>query len=216
MAQRKKNGWMSRFLSSFLRNFSMKMNAFFIKWVADALFSLGEKVVVTLDAFLPLYIGYYDDIVESEITLAQVKASDTVLHVGCGPVPSTSVLFAQKTKASVVGIDKQHRAVDDAWSCIQQLRLEKRVRVECANALDFPLEGFDVIIVSQGVEPRYDILERISSVMNKGVRVMFRTVSSVEGGLSEEDQVLRRFFKVVDIVSYEKHGLLISVLLLKK
>ena len=214
--QRKKNRWMSRFLASFLRNFSMKMNAFFIKWVADALFSLGEKVVVTLDAFLPLYIGYYDDIVESEIALAQVEAASTVLHVGCGPVPSTSVLLAQKTKASIVGIDKQQGAVDDAWFCIQQLGLENRVRVEYANALDFPLDGFDVIIVSQGVEPRYDILERISSVMNSGVRVVFRTVSSLEGGLSEEDQVLRRFFRVVDVVSYEKHGLLVSVLLVKK
>ena len=209
-------GTLSNFIALFLKNFSMKMNGLFVKNIADFVFSLGEFVVIKMDKLLPKYIEYYNDIVDEEISMADINDSDKVVHVGCGPVPSTSVLIAQQTNACVTGIDKDAQAIKGASSCIQLLNLNEQIQVQHANALDFSIKGFDVIMVSQGVEPRYEILKNVSRSMKAGTKVLFRTVSNVHGELTDSDMILKEFFTIKKISTHEKHGLLISVLLFKK
>lgn len=209
-------GALSNFLAHFLKNFSMKMNGLFVKKLADFIFSLGEIIVIKMDKLLPIYIRYYNDIVDEEIKMADISKDDQVLHIGCGPVPSTSVLIAQKTHASVTGIDKDVRAITGAQSCIQMLRLTDPIKVKHANALDFSIKDFDVIVFSQGVEPRYKILDKISRSMTTGTRVLFRTVSNVHGELTDSDIVLNDLFTLKNKVAHKQHGLLVSVILLKK
>ena len=209
-------GILSKMLSLYLKNFSKKMNGPLAKKLADFIFAMGEKIIIKMDKLLPLYVGYYKDIVNEEIKMADIHDGDIVLHIGCGPVPSTSILIAKKTNVSIMGIDKDMHAIKGANSSVQIMNLKNKIQIQHANALNFSIQDFDVIVFSQGVEPRYRILESISRSMKSNARLIFRTVSSVEGELASQDMILKNFFKILKLVSHENHGLLISLLLVKK
>lgn len=169
-----------------------------------------------MEKVLPLYLKYYDDIVDKEINIANISSSDKVLHIGGGSVPSTSILIAKKTGATVIGIDRNSHSVKEANLCIHLFNLDGMVQIKNAEALNFPVRNFDVIIVSQGIEPRDKILKYVSQSMKDDARVIFRTFSSVEGEITKYDILLKSIFKIGRIVSHENHGLLISVVLFKK
>jgi len=203
-------------VSFFLKNLLRNTNAFALKFISDYLFIIVEKIIVKLPSLLLPYINYYEDTVENEINLAKITKQDTVLHIGCGPLPSTSFLVAHKTGSHVIGIDKNPYSVQDAQYCVHVLHQENQIQIQHANALDYSIGSSDVIIVSQGIEPRYEVLEHIANTMGADTRVIFRTFSSKDGGITPQDAVLSTLFTVGDIVSQPPHGILISVLLRKK
>jgi len=192
------------------------MNPFALKFISDYLFIIVEKIIVKLPSLLLPYITYYEDIVDKEINLVKITKQDAVLHIGCGPLPSTSLLIAQKTGARTIGIDKNIPSVQDAQYCVHVLHQENQIQIHHANALTYAMQSSHVIIVSQGIEPRYEVLEHIANTMKPDTRVIFRTFSSKNGNITKEDAVLSNLFIVKDIVSHPQHGILISVLLRKK
>jgi D-arabinose 1-dehydrogenase-like Zn-dependent alcohol dehydrogenase len=202
--------------SFFLKIIGRNMNAFALKFISDYLFIIVEKIVVKLPSLLLLYITYYEDIVDKEINIAKITKQDNVLHIGCGSLPSTSLLIAQKTRAPTIGIDKNIPSVQDAQNCIHALHLENQIQILHANALTYTMQSSDVIIVSQGIEPRYQVLEHIANTMRPNTRVIFRTFSSKNDNLTNEDAVLSTLFFIQGIVTHPQHGILISVLLKKK
>jgi len=185
-----------------------------LKKLIDLIFILAEKIVVKLNKLLPFYLDFYEDMVENEIILADISKNDKILHIGCGPIPATSILVAKKTKAHVTGIDNKIISVKQASNIISSQNLSDKIKIIHADALDFSLENFDLIIISQGVKPYDKILKRISSDMNKDGRVVLRTTSTQNGKLTEKDVFLNDLFNVDKIIRQEKNGLLISVLLL--
>ena len=203
-------------VSFFLKTFSRNMNAFALKFISDYLFIIVEKIIVKLPPLLLPYITYYEDIVDNEINLAKITKQDTVLHIGCGPLPSTSLLIAQKTGAHTIGIDKNIPSVQDAQYCVHAVHQENQIQIHHANALTYTMQSSQVIIISQGIEPRYEVLEHIANTMRPDTRVIYRTFSSKDGGITTQDAVLSTLFTVGNIVLHPQHGILISVLLRKK
>jgi hypothetical protein len=202
--------------SFLLKNISRNLKAFSLKKVSDYIFIIVEKIVVKFPALLSAYIVYYEDIVENELQLAKITKHDTVLHIGCGSLPSTSLLIAQKTKAHTIGIDKNPSSVQDAQYCVKELHQENLIQIHHANALRYPLGSSTVIIVSQGIEPRYEVLAHIANTMQLDTRVLYRTFSSETGGITSQDTILSSLFLVKNTMLHPEHGLLMSVLLKKK
>jgi hypothetical protein len=202
--------------SFFLKTIGRNMNAFALKFISDYLFIAVEKIIVKLPLLLSPYITYYEDIVDKEIKIAKITRQDNVLHIGCGSIPSTSLLIAQKTSAQTIGIDKNIPTVQDAQNCVHALHQENQIQIHHADALTYTMQSSDVIIVSQGIEPRYEILEHIAKTMGHNTRVIFRTFSSKNDDMTKEDAVLSTLFSIQDIVAHPQHGILISVLLRKK
>jgi len=203
-------------VSFFLKTFSRNMNAFALKFISDYLFIIVEKIIVKLPPLLPPYITYYEDIVDNEINLAKITKQDTVLHIGCGPLPSTSLLVSQRTGAHTIGIDKNILSVKDAQYCVHAVHKDNQIQIHHANALTYAMQSSHVIIVSQGIEPRYEVLAHIANTMGSDTRVIFRTFSSEAGGITTQDAALSTLFTVGNIVSHPAHGIFISVLLNKK
>jgi precorrin-6B methylase 2 len=216
MKGQKHESLVSTVSSFFFKTISRNMNPFALKFISDYLFIIVEKIIVKLPSLLLPYITYYEDIVDKEINLAKITKQDNVLHIGCGPLPSTSLLIAQKTGARTIGIDKNIPSVQDAQYCVQVLHQEDQIQIHHANALTYAMQSSHVIIVSQGIEPRYEVLEHIANTMQPDARVIFRTFSSKNENITKEDAVLSTLFSVRDIVSHPQHGILISVLLRKK
>jgi hypothetical protein len=216
MQGQKHESIMFTIFSFFLKTFSRNMNAFELKFVSDYLFIIVEKIIVKLPSLLLSYITYYEDIVDNEIHLAKITKQDTVLHIGCGPLPSTSLLVAKKTGAHTIGIEKNILSVQDAQYCVHAVHQENQIQIQHANALDYPMGASNVIIVSQGIEPRYEVLANIANTMGPNTRLIFRTFSSEDGGITTQDAILSTLFTVGGIVSHPAHGILISVFLRKK
>jgi len=203
-------------VSFFLKNLLRNTNAFALKFISDYMFIIVEKIITKLPSLLLPYINYYEYTVENEIILAKINKQDIVLHIGCGPLPATSFLVAKKTGSHVIGIDKNPYSVQNAQNCVHVLHQENQIQIQHANAIDYSISSSDVIIVSQGIEPRYEVLEHIANTMGPDTRVIFRTFSSKDGGITPEDAVLSTLFTVRDVVSQPPHGILISILLRKK
>jgi len=216
MQEQKHESIVVAIVSFFLKTFSRNINLFALKFISDYLFIIVEKIIVKLPSLLLPYINYYEDTVDNEINLAKITKQDTVLHIGCGPLPSTSLLVAQRTGSHTIGIDKNPYSVQDAQYCVHVVHQENQIQIQHANALDYPMGSSDVIIVSQGIEPRYEVLEHIANTMGPDTRVIFRTFPSKDGGITTQDAVLSTLFTVGNIVSHPPHGTLISVLLRKK
>jgi 2-polyprenyl-3-methyl-5-hydroxy-6-metoxy-1,4-benzoquinol methylase len=193
------------------------MNVHALIRIINWLFFTVEKIIIKFKKLVLLYITYYEDIVKEEISMVNIRNTDNILHMGCGSIPSTSILLAQNTGATITGIDKKLQAVDEARLCLRMLKLvDHKIIIKNAEALNYPIKNFDVILVSQGLEQRNEILSYISHSMKKDARIIFRTISSPEGSLNKQDYFLKNLFKIANQVSHKKHGLLISVMLLKE
>ncbi len=215
MKSQKTGMFLFNIFSFLLKNISSNLKAFSLKKVSDYIFIIIEKIAVKFPSLLSAYIIYYEDIVDNEIHLAEITRTDTVLHIGCGSLPSTSLLIAKKTMSRTVGIDKVPSTVNDAQYCVRIMHQEPQIQIQQANALDYPMNTSDVIIVSQGIEPRYEVLAHIANTMRPHTRVLFRTFSSEKGGITQQDQILFTLFVVKKTVLHPQHGLLMSILLEK-
>ena len=153
---------------------------------------------------------------ENEIKLANISKNDRILHVGCGPLPATSIILAKETGAKITGIDYNPNSVKQAKFFISKYHLSDQIQIIHADAIQFPVDNFDLILLSQGIKPRKKILEQISKSIKPNMRVIYRTTSSVDGEISQNDLFLKEIFKIVKIAYNKKNGLLISILLNKK
>ena len=207
---------MLKFSSFILKRISVKFNVHKLIKFVDLGFILIEKFAVKLDKLLPFYLEFNDKMIENEIELAKISNKDKILHIGCGAIPATSILLAKKTGAQVTGIDKDIFSIKQALICLSKLNFSDKVQVKHAEAQTFPVQMFDLIIVSQGVKPYCETLKYISQSMKPDARVVFRTSSTINGELSENDRFINDIFRVNKIVYQKQNGLLLSILLLKQ
>jgi len=207
---------MVKLISFVVEKISVKFDFHKLKKLNDLGFIIVEKIVVNLDGLLPVYLDFYKEMVENEIILANISKKDEILHIGCGSVPSTSILISKKTDSRVTAIDKKYKSVKQAKKLLSRLNLSDKIEIEHKDVSKFHLEKFDLIIVSQGIKPYNETLDHISKTMKNGARLILRTTSSSDGNLADKDSFLNEIFHIGKIVNQKKNGLLISVLLSKK
>ena len=207
---------MVKFVNYILENVGVKFNAHKLKKIIDFNFVVIEKVIVRLVKLYPVYLDFYEGIVLNEVILAGITRSDRILHIGCGPIPATSILLVRKTQANVTGIDINQSSVKQAQKLVVMSNLQDVIQIKHADAKDFSVSNFDIIVISQGVKPYDKILNNISKEMKKDAKVIFRTSSTPTGEISQKDLFLKDIFKIERIVAQKKNATLISVLLLKK
>jgi D-arabinose 1-dehydrogenase-like Zn-dependent alcohol dehydrogenase len=207
---------MSKIVQFLLQKIGIKLDAHKLKKFIDLGFIVVEKILVKFHKLYPLYFDFYGEMTENEINLANISEDDIILHIGGGPIPATSILLAKKSGARVTSIDNNLRSVKQAISCVLESGIADKVQIQYADANSYPVDNFDVIIVSQGIRPYKELLQYISKSMRDDARVIFRTSTSPSGEIVQKDLFLKEMFKIGKIVAQKKNALLISILLLKK
>ena len=180
------------------------------------MFIIVENFFIKLDKLLPIYLDFYGPLLENEVSSVKISSKDKILHIGCGPIPATSIYIVKKTEAVVTAIDKNLQYVKKAQLLISKLKLFDKIHVLHSNALDFPLEKFDLIIMSLGIKSYENVIKHISKNMRSDARLIVRTSSSINGDLTEKDMFLKDIFKIEKIIPQKQNGLMLSVLLIKK
>lgn len=199
-----------------MEKISIKLDSHKLKKINDFLFIFIENILIKFDKIVHIYLDFYKPMVENEIIFAHITNKDNILHIGCGPVPSTSIYIAKRTDANITAIDKNLLSTKKAQTLILKLKLFSKIHIIHANALNFSIEKFNLIIISLGIKSYEDILKYISQNMRNDTRVIVRTNSLIDGSLAEKDIFLKEIFTIDKIIPQKKNGLMISVLLSKK
>jgi tRNA1(Val) A37 N6-methylase TrmN6 len=153
--------------------------------------------------------------VDLEIEMADISDNKKILHIGCGSIPATAILLAKKTNNSITAIDNDYSSTERAKKTINFFNLKDKISIIHSDGYNFSINNFDIIILSLGINPGYKIMKRISNLITKDIKLIYRTSSNFEGNLSDNDSFLKNFFKIEKIIHHNKNGLLISVFLSK-
>jgi len=200
----------------FVEKIGIKLDPHKFKKFNDLGFIITEKILIKLQKLSHLYFHFYEEMTQNEISLANISKDDVILHIGSGPIPTTSILLAKKVGAQVTSIDNNLHSVKQAIYCVKEAGVADKVQIKYADANSFPADKFDVIIISHGTRAYKELLQHISQSMKDDARVIFRTSSSPTGEIAKEDLFIKDMFKMDKIVKQKKNALLISILLKKE
>lgn len=122
--------------------------------------------------------GYFDNIesgIEVEFGTFALTSSSKVLLVGSGSFPMTPLYIAERTGASVVGVDIDDEAVELGRRIVKKLGSGLDIRLERVSANDLAFTGeASHIIFSSTVAVKYELLHRIHSSTRDDVVVVMR------------------------------------------
>lgn len=141
------------------------------------LISTWEKCISSIPFITELYSRPYKSIVEKEVNLAGIEASDKVLVIGCGAVPFTAIYLHLFTEAKVWAQDCDLKALKGARACLKKTGLNHMIKVFKGNAAETLPQRFDVAVVALQAEPKEKILQNLLQAVSPGGRLVFRQPS---------------------------------------
>jgi len=204
-----------RFIVFIIKEIGFKLDPFKIKKIVDTIFVFAEKNLVKLPGILPLYFSFYEDMINREIDLAKITKKDKILHVGSGCIPATAILISRKTGAKVVSIDNNLKSIKNAQILISKLKMDELIKIKNGESTSYPLGDFNIIIISQGINPYKQTIKYLEKNMKKDSKIILRS-STLNDDLSDRDKILKKYFIIENIKFHKSNGPLISILLSKK
>jgi len=125
--------------------------------------------------------SYYNKSIEEEYQkeceACGVSSNSKVLHIGCGAYPLTEIVLASCCSGTLVGIDKNPLAVQRAQEVIQRHHLQKRIIVHHGNGINYPVDDFDLILISSCSFPKAQILEHLFKNTKHHCTIIVREIS---------------------------------------
>jgi len=140
--------------------------------VVDILSYQNEKIA-------DLYKKSIGEEYKNECKTFHISKGKKILHVGCGSYPLTEMTLTELFKVEVVGIDKNKKAVKRANEVILKKHLDKKITIKQGNGAKYPLEKFDIIIVSSCALPKKEILSHIFKTAKKKSIIIIRDLDAV-------------------------------------
>jgi hypothetical protein len=127
-------------------------------------------------AIYKLAAGYYRDVIEKEVVLANITKDDHILCIGGGICPFSAILLHQMTGAKVTVIDNNEICISRAREVIGRLGLNKMLRVLCrdggSDASSF--QDYTVIHFALQVCPMTEVFSHAESRAAAGTRMLVR------------------------------------------
>lgn len=200
----------------FFEEVSPKFRVASLKIFMDFAYIIFEKFAYTFEIISSNYLELYNELVEKEIKMAQISSGDSVLVIGCGSLPATSVLIAMKTKANTFSIDCDLKAIRNASRFIRKLHLGNHMNINYADGISYPINNYDVIVVLYGIKQQKEMLKYLSHNMKDNTRVIYRTTQDALDKTVGGTTFLSELFVVKNCVNSEAFYSVDSYLLLKK
>ena len=122
---------------------------------------------------------------KKEYRLFGISKENKVLHIGSGSFPLTEISLAEQIGANIVGIDKNPRAVEAANEIIYKKKLNNKIKIEYGNGMNYPIEEFDVIIVSSCTSPKVRIVKNIFKNAKNNSKIIIREMDTSSKSLIE-------------------------------
>jgi len=201
----------------FLNYISPKFHTSSFKKFMDYTYIIFEKIAVNFEMLNICYINLYQELVEKEVKLSNISYDDSVLIIGCGSIPATSILVSKKSNAKkIVSIDYDLKAIKNAIKFTNSSNFNKNLKFEHANGQNYSVKTFDVIFILYGIKKQDKILEYISKNLKNTTRIIFRTTNDSLIHILGGKGFLEKYFKIEKSICSEKLNDTISFLLKKK
>jgi len=119
------------------------------------------------------YIQPYLRFLKKDGLIADVKSTTKIVILGSGYLPGTALLFNKIFKAECTCLDNDIDAVNTSRKLIKKLSLDQAITVQFGDAVNYPLAGYDLIILTGACFPKKDILNHIQKVA-EDTKIMYR------------------------------------------
>ncbi|MEU4362441.1 nicotianamine synthase family protein [Promicromonospora sp. NPDC023987] len=132
------------------------------------------------------YLDNYDRLTALEVRLLVHAggAPRSVAMLGCGPLPLSTLGYADALGCPVVGLDRDPAAVDLARRVATRTGAS-RVQFEEADAADVGLMGYDAVVlaalVGETPSAKAAILHRVAGAMRPGAMLLARSARGLRG-----------------------------------
>jgi len=135
-----------------------------------------ECWVSETDTAYRLAAGYYQDVIQKEIVLANITKDDHILCIGGGVCPFSAILFHQKTKAKVTVIDNNIDCVNKSRKVIKRLGLDEFIQIICQDGSceTLSIADYTVIHFALQVNPMENVFAYIEKNATPGTRLLVR------------------------------------------
>ncbi len=145
---------------------------------------LGSKRILSSRIYKNLF---YNKLVKREIKEAKLKKGMNILHIGCGSLPLTAIMLAEKGY-QIKGIDNDRYAISAASKLIEKKGLTKKIKIKEDDGLKIKTDDHDVIWLSLHVFPKKIIIKNLLKQLKPGKKLIYRN----------PDGILTRFYNKVD------------------
>ena len=98
----------------FFDELGTKFEAKYLKKIMDFLYIIFEKIIIHYPPISDNYLTLYEELVKKEVNLGKINSNDKILVIGCGSLPSTTVLIYFYSKAKITSIDIDKKATFNA------------------------------------------------------------------------------------------------------
>jgi len=195
MPENKSSGLLTIMQNLIFKNIGEKLKPGSLRRLNALLFVIFEKIAINFDIFIYDYLDIYKGLVRDEIKLANISSNDSILVVGCGAVPSSCILLANETNAKITGIDIDKKAVKKASNLIKKLKLEEKIKVEWGDGTDYPVKGYNIILILFGVKSVNKIFGHLSEHMENNTKIILRSTISFNPEKNKDFLNISKFFK---------------------
>jgi len=156
-------------------------------------FNFLELLAVKIGFFYNLLMKWRKPIFLNEIKMAKITSKDKMLLIGCGILPSETIIIAEKTKTKIIGIDNSIKACKLARSYIEKKGLSDLIKIEYGNGVNYPVQNFDVIFIAINVWPIDSVLENLSYNAKTNTRIMCKSIKNDIVKSLEKKELLNTF-----------------------
>jgi 2-polyprenyl-3-methyl-5-hydroxy-6-metoxy-1,4-benzoquinol methylase len=158
------------------------------------------------------YTKWIGNIFVDEFQLAEVTEQDQVLHIGCGSLPTMSILAATEAHVKVVAIDNDRKAIQRAKQYIASQHLSDRIMVEYGDGTAYPVHPFDVIFIATNVTPIDSMLQNLRVNAKPEARIICRDLGHGVIHLLQTRE-FSPYFSIHTVLTHQKSS---SLLITKK
>ena len=147
-------------------------------WITDLTMKI-ENLASEKEMFYKIAAGYYRDVIEKEIVLANIGCDDHILCIGGGLCPFSAILFHQATGAKVTVIDNKAECISKAQEVISRIGIEGHVQVLYSDgrnidALPCMFSEYTVVHFALQVYPLDSVFSHVEALAAPGTKILLR------------------------------------------
>lgn len=103
-----------------------------------------------------------------------LSKSKKILHIGCGTYPITALILAELNSVKIVTIDHNEKCIKIARKILKQKNMNKKITAQLGDGINYPLKGFDTIIVSGCSLPKIQVINHVLQNADKKTTIIIR------------------------------------------
>jgi cyclopropane fatty-acyl-phospholipid synthase-like methyltransferase len=146
-----------------------------------------------------------------EIKMVKINSNDKVLLIGCGILPTETILIAETTGVKVVGIDNSITAVKHAKKYVKKIGLSDLIKIEYADGTNYKLSKFNIIFIAINVFPIESILKHLSNNIKPGTKILCKSIRNDIYATIEKQGLSKKLYVIKRIENPKTQSFLLSM-----